>query len=451
MIRCSEIDVFELDPQIKSVPAALAVLRRLGDRPKAVFLRNLFVFGSQLADVFADARAANVTFVTTARSSEWQEHFRRHFSESCRTFSFQRFQQVDYQPLIEKLKTYVPAPNFVKLSADRQLEKLKKSKSQLLIALREVTESRNFDDIIFDEFQSLDNNDVQELFILVGLCTLSRVGVDPARAAEAYERKERAIPFKDALDRLEGIVQPAQAGRLFARHEFYVRNILDSVVSIDQIIDCLRSLLSTFTKYDIPITKHVSRTDAALFRFLLNHGFIRERAERSGSRERGIEVYTTFEIDFQLDGHFWLQYGLYYQRLNESSRALEMFEKSVQAFPGNPFAIHALASERLHQASARIAYDAQTKFLISRAVADLEKLDETGTEYIDHYPLVTLSRHHIHALIQHDRKQEARGYAREYFDRLRMLAKKTSAQEVLDEQARLLTYVTSGEWNDGWR
>lgn len=440
-----DIDVFELSSETKSVSKAINVLARVSNKRKVVYIPNLFVFGGSLADDFPAAREAKVTFVSTARSSEWKEYFERYYSGAS-TYVFQKFSREDHQPLIDRLKSYVPSPAFVKLKPDQQIDKLARSKNQLLIALREATESRNFEDIIIDEFRSLADDDVRELFVIIGLATLARVGIQPAFAAEAYNLIRRNRSFNEALARLEGIVAPVSSGRLLARHEFYVRNILDKVVPIDTIIRLVCSTLSTFTKYSIPITKHVGRPDAALFRFLLNNGFLRERSERGGDKYAGLDVYRNFEISFQLDGHFWLQYGLYYQRLGNVPMAIEMLEKSLQAFPDNPFAIHALASERLIQAGRRPSFDPETRRQIRLAVAELERLHSNPMLSLDQYPLVTLSRHHVPVLLAHKQGEAAIEVAKDYYDRLRQMEKKMSSPEISAAKAQLLKFVTTRTW-----
>jgi hypothetical protein len=52
-------------------------------------------------------------------------------------------------------------------------------------------------------------------------------------------------------------------------------------------------------------------------------------------------VYADFEVDFQLDGHYWLQYGLFLSKIGELDNAHEMMRRSIQAYSNNPFAIHA--------------------------------------------------------------------------------------------------------------
>jgi hypothetical protein len=443
-----DFDLFELSADTKSVSDALNVLARLSDRRKIVYLPNLFVFGVGLEGDLETARRANVRLVSTARSSEWKEHFEKHFLNKATIFKFQRFEQEDYAPLIEKLKTYVPAPKFMKLKYDQQVDRLQRSKSQLLIALREATESKNFEEIIISEFKALADDDVRELFVIVGLATLARVGILPEVAAEAYNATTRARSFDDALVKLEGIVAPGSSGRLIARHEFYVRNILDTTVPVGTTLGLLERTLGTFTKYDIPISKHVGRQDSALFRFLLNHGFIRERAERGGDKYAGLEVYKSFEVPFQLDGHFWLQYGLYYQRLNDLSMALRMLEKSVEAFPGNPFAVHALASQRLFEAGRRPDYDRVTQNLIKSGVEDLERLDAKQELTIDQYPLVTLSRIVVPVLLHHGQAAKAREYATNYFERLKVFERNVRSHEVTEAKMKLLKFLTSGIWEN---
>lgn len=394
-----DYQVFELDPQTKSIAKALHILERLNDRPKLLFLPNLFIFGPRLVDDFDAARRANVTFVSTARSSEWKEYFRKYFDSTAANFSLDRFSEEDYAPIVERLKRFVPATAFIKLKPAQQLDRLARSKKQLLIALREATESKNVDEIILDEFRRLPDDDVRALFIIVGIATLARVGISPESAAEAYAHMGFSRDFASSLASLAGIVAPDSSGRLVARHEFYVRNILDEAVDLDLTFSVMKAMLFTFTKYQIPVTKHVSRPEAALFRFLLNREFVRERDIRGGNKFAGLDIYSEFEIHFQLDGHFWLQYGLYYQRIGDFQNAIDMLDKSIQAYPGNAFAIHARAQERLFQARNRAVYDSETRKLISDAVVDLERLSANPLLEIDQYPLVTLGNLHTIALI----------------------------------------------------
>lgn len=445
-VSSGKFELFEISDDAPSMRDALSILARMNERPKVLYISSLFIFGAALRDDLEFARNANVKIVTTCRSSEWREHFERYFGKSAHLFEFRRFGRSDFDPLIERLRQYVPAPTFTKLPHPEQVKRLAQSKSQLLIALREATESKTFSDLIVDEFSNIENRDAQDLVILVGLATLARVGLDFGTASEAYNRRKRETGFDRAIYILDGIVAKSQSGRLLGRHEFYIRDVLDQAVSLERVFGLLYDLTSTFTKFKIPITRHVNRQNAILFRFLLNHSFVRERAERGGNKMRGIEYYSSFEVPFQLDGHFWLQYGLYYQRIGDSKMAIEMFEKSVEAFPDNPFTVHALASEKLHEAFRLNGNGRDAERLISDAVSSLERLSARDYDYYDHYPVVTLARFYIPILLKMDRMEEARDRANDYFERLKALERRVTSRDISEAKALLLLFLSTGVW-----
>ena len=127
----------------------------------------------------------------------------------------------------------------------------------------------------------------------------------------------------------EGIVSVGTGGRLFARHELYVRHIFENVALIKDIVDVMISILATYTKYRLPVVRNVDRMDALLFKFLLNHNFNADLAKRRGDVDEVEKIYSTFEIAFQLDGHFWLQYGEFLVEKGELEAALGALNKSI--------------------------------------------------------------------------------------------------------------------------
>jgi len=442
------IDVYELSSETASVSKALSVLRRMNGRRKIVFIPNLFVFGGRLVDDLQNARDANVMFVTTARSSEWGDHLSRYFG-GYPSFQFQRFSPKDYEPLVDALNRYVPAPAFRKLGRSKQIEKLAKSKSQLLIALREATSSKNFDEIIVDEFESLPDNDVRALFNIVGAASLARVGIRKEVAAEAYSSTKRTRGFEAAFAALEGIISETANGRLLARHEFYVRKVFDHRVSREDLRGAITSIIDTYLIYEIPVMRHVSRSDGALLRYLLSHKTLREQAEIARDREFGLSIYERYTVPLQLEGHYWLQYGLYEAGLGQTDRAIEKLRRSFDAHPGNPFTTHALASLQLKQAFVRPVYDIVTRRLITDSVKILEKMAAQTDYEFDHYPLVTLAWQHINALVKHEQIDEALKFSKDYFSRLGELDKHVRAREIKEAMTRLLKFMTSGELPDG--
>ncbi|WP_140870074.1 hypothetical protein [Sphingomonas oligophenolica] len=439
--------LYDLSHETKSVTNAFSVLRRVESKRVIVHVGDLFIFGGSLRTDLESLFGQDVLVVGTARSGEWNEHLSRYLDDVAIVHDFQRFVRTDFDPLIKRLVQYVPAPIFRRMTDAQRKAKFASSKSQLLIALREATDSTNFTDTISSEFENLPDDETKRLLVMVGIATIARVGMSEAMAREAYEQSASQRSFDQALSALGGIVADAGGGRLFARHELYVRHILESLTPRDEFFYCMSRILKTFVKYDTPIIKYVNRQDAALFRFLLNHYYIFESTKRFRSETLGIGHYGENEISFQLDGHFWLQYGLFMGRLGKDEVAVELLTKSIRAYPDNIFASHALADIQLKMARSRPVYDAKTKALISDAVTNLLAQDARHETRTDQYPIVTLCNGHIGALLAHGQTGEATELAPSYYDKLTQLEKTVAAPMVTSARQRMLLFASTGEWN----
>lgn len=440
------VDLFELSNDVRSAKRAFSLLRKVSNRKTIVYIGDLIIYGDALREDLDALSGRDVLVVSTARSGEWKDRLARYLP-GANTFSFQRFGKRDFDPLIDRLVEYVPSPKFRKMSRPEQHRALSNSNSQLLIALREATESQNFSDIITNEFEQLPDEDTRLLMLIVGIATMARVGISKEAANEAYSFLARSRSYGAALDALEGIVAPAENRRLYARHELYVRHIIENVASFEGFSAVIKSILRTYLKYDIPIVRSVNRLDSQLFRFLLNHDFIFQHASRHGDRELGRLIYSEFELAFQLDGHFWLQYGLYLAEIGDLNGSMEMLRRSVQAYPDNPYVINALADVQLQIARGRPVYDTVTRNLIDEAVRSL-KLQDAARVESDVYPIVTLANGHLAALITHGETKLAKTAAAQYFERLQQLDKTVSAPAVQSTKDKILRYVTLDEWND---
>ena len=437
--------IYEIKGDVKSLRSSLELIARIHESDHAiVYIGDAFIYGDALGEDTLALPRGRITIITSARSNEWRYHIERYVGDFTTSFEFQRFVRSDYSALIAKLLEYVPSPKFLKMKPHERIQKLTASKEQLLIALKETTASDKFTKVITDEYQRLPDGDTKTLFLIVGLSTISRTGITRVAAREAYNRLRMELSFEGALRQLEGIVSENSAGRLVARHELYVRHILENVASFTSIVDAEVEILRTYTKYAVPIVKNVQRMDGLLFKFLLNHNFIGDLARRRNEVEEGLRIFESFEIEFQLDGHFWLQYGQYLVMFGELEPALSALEKSIDAYPENAFAVHALADLRLRVAYNRNIYDATTIALIGDAVGALEGLHTAQGVETDFYPIVTLADWHIAALIKHGQDKSALSSARRYFKLIETM-RRTDTQ-IDRARERLAHYITHGTW-----
>lgn len=446
-----DLVVYDFHSDIKSLRAALNLLERLHpDQHVVAHIGDAFLYGDSLAEDVTSFAQGKITVVSGARTGEWNEHLARHLGDLCTPLAYQRFTRGDFDPLIYRLVKYVPAPRFKQLSHTDRIERMKRSNSQLLIALREATESDTFAEVITREYEGLSSDAARAVVILVGIATVARVGLGVAAAREAFSRLLPKSSFDDTLHALEGIVSK-QNGRLIARHEVYVRHLIENVASFDLLSRVVVELLSTYTKYDAPIVRSVNREDMLLFKFVINHNFLKETFAKKGRTADGLNVYKNFEVSFQLDGHYWLQYGQYLKEIGRYEDSLTMLKRSVAAYRNNLYAFHALAEVELIVAGRRSSYDNITTGLIDDGVSILLQQDVASDITSDQYPVVTLSYEHVGALVSHGQHDQARKAATQYFERIQQLEKRSSATSLARAKERLFHYITFGEWNKGPR
>jgi len=192
------------------------------------------------------------------------------------------FQQIFFEGFRPAYRPAWEVCSIAEVHADAQLEARGRSKSQLLIALHEVTESEYFGETISHEFTTLPDTETRFLCLIAGIATIARVGLSLDMAREALSSRLGSRSLASALNALAGIVESNADGRLFARHEMYVRHIVTTVIDFPEFSQAICALLRVFCQYEIPVIRRVNKRDAALFRLILNHDLFTRMQERTG-------------------------------------------------------------------------------------------------------------------------------------------------------------------------
>lgn len=441
------VDLIEISMDVVSLSKTIRAARKFSNKEFTIFfVPDLYPFGGAMKSDIQQITPGEALIVTTSRESEWHGNFKRHLGGLGLVHEFKRFSTADEPELINRLVRYVPSPAFAKLTFEQKLSRLRASRRQLLIALREVTESSRFDEIMRDEYVKLNDFAKKTLFGIAAVSSLARTGIRREMAYSTFQIPAINGSFEEAFEGLAGLVFTDKHDRLSVRHDVYGRYILEEVMPFVDVIDAVTRILTQFTKYKVPIIRSVPRLDAALFKFLLNHNFIYELAQVHGVKEDGLKIYQLFEIPFQIDGHFWLQYGLYYDALGRLGEAESMLRKSIQAYPENAFAEHALARLRLRIAARGETNDLEADRLIGEAVSSLNALDVRDPTVMDEYPVVTLSIFHLDALLKRGKEDEAKVHARDYLSRLKYMERRTTGESVKGAIEQLTIFLTTGDW-----
>ena len=121
-----------------------------------------------------------MTFVVSERLNEWSAATERHPLTPDTDYELRGMSNEEAASLLDKLGSAGELGALAALSRDEQLRRLvDRAGRQLLVGLREVTEGRDFDDIIEDELISIPRDSARRAYVSV--CTLFQFGI-PIRA-----------------------------------------------------------------------------------------------------------------------------------------------------------------------------------------------------------------------------------------------------------------------------
>ncbi len=412
--------IFEYKESSGTIREAFLALRKfLNGEDCFVLVEDLHVYADEISDIASNDQFSFVKFISSARLSDWNSRIALQFPRNVMEVVLNRFTDADVDEIISKVLEYVPVPAFARLTSLERRARFQKSKKQLLIALKEATESRGFTEIIDDEFARVTSADARALFYLVGVATVARAGMLQSAVESIFSSKSRPIPFKDVVNgQLSGMVDVANSGRLVARHEIYARHVMDHA-EFGEVVEALREILDYFSRFETPVIRHVSKLDGQIFKYVLNNKFIFDFFEAHRKGDKAPDFYEEFALRFQLDGHFWLQYGLLLRRLGKQDEAFDKLQKSIQAYPENHLVHHAFAQQKLIAVGSRGRHDEFARRLIGEAVGYLLERHFHGVQKhlgrLDEYPIVTLSHYHIDTLVRLKRLDDAAQQAKRYF------------------------------------
>lgn len=243
--------------------------------------------------------------------------------------------------LLGKLRGMTPAERFREFKV--------RSGQQILVAMREATTGRRFDEILVDEFSGLPTLVAKRLYLCTALAADAgyRIRKDeligcsddsPAASMYALERSLRDI-----------VIQTGSSGDLLLlRHRRIAEFMVDEGAPRALLADAYVALLSVLAGEVTSADRH-SRT-FLFYRELINHSSIFSRFSRSIGDARAI--YQSLAPKLSRDPQFWLQYG----SLELEGDSLELAENYLQQAksldPKNRHTQTAIGHLRLRQALA---------------------------------------------------------------------------------------------------
>lgn len=448
---------FAVESRVRVVSLNESTKERLGDiisylgissngARSFLLINDLVLFSDDVSNIENLLRENRVQILGQCRSRDWEGRLSRNAPKNTILFEMPPLQEADFARLRDGIVEHAVAPRFRTIDDRAKLDFLKKSKRQLLVLMKEATQQRTFEAIIEDEFKSVQGDAARAAFCVVGLATLAKNYLTSGEVQVMLTHINPSFEAAVALSQLEGIVINSAKG-LVGRHEIYVRHIFDQMIEAQQLKDSIVGALRFFVPFGQPVISKLGRQRGNFFKFLLNSDWLYDTFGKKKSLVMAERVYSSVELEYQQDGHYWLQRGLFYRRDRKHSVARDHLDKSVGAYPGNTYARHALAQQKLIGAALEPRGGASFDRDMREAVAELNlQAEQRGVS--DEYALVTLARFHPEVFVQRNDMEAAKGVAREYFERLSALSKALPRPErsVSDALATCLKLATTGEW-----
>ncbi|MDW2177962.1 SIR2 family protein [Vibrio sp. 1637] len=434
-------DIFEL----------ITELDYRNEKPYYLFIDRINHSAFEVAKLLKSARSHKAIFVTSENPKIWHTRVKSHLEDFVTdSTDISEIESSDADVILDKLKTYGNWTRLQKMPhRKRRLELLKKSKKQLLIGLLETTSGEGYQKIIQKDYRAIECNSEKALLILAGLATTQGVAASEVSLTRAMSYMGLNPNIYFVASTMDGIVQ-YKNGSVTTRHRVYMENLFKFYVAKEDLYEAICAYVDAFSVYHFPIVKHISTSEFAIYKYLVNAKALKKLFK--DDRKRILSVYEKFEKQFENEGLFLMQYGLALRSFGENEEAYEKLKIAQQAFPESPHIEHALALQRIILACNE-SDEAIAMALFSEAEEVLTRLDSSNISPesggTDRYPIITLSEGHVKVLVNLGNISQAKVVARSYYDRIEKNSELKHNARIKKTLGNLMKFSLNGRWLGG--
>ncbi|UJR84201.1 SIR2 family protein [Sandaracinus amylolyticus] len=194
------------------------------------------------------------------------------------------------------------------LSAQKQVAEFEvRAEKQILVALKEATEGKGFDEIIGSEYSDLESREARIVCLAAALVTAERYPIRRTQLMScSTEEPASALAIIDR--QLRGVVvpHPDDSALLRVRHAVIADHIIRACANGDELKEAYCRVLRVLSQ---DVAPNVTRSSKRfrVYRSLINHQRIHERF--SPRVEYAREIYESIRDSFRNDAQFWHQFG----------------------------------------------------------------------------------------------------------------------------------------------
>lgn len=310
--------------------------------------------------------------------------------------------------------------------AQRVAEFDKRAGKQILVAMREATSGRLFDDIIRDEFTQLPTKESQILYLAVALATdaghrlpledfVGCAALAPADTLDVLEANLRDIVLRTGAD----------SRLLVLRHRTIAEYMVNSGANRGLLKEAYVRILSVLAG-KVQGVKW-SSAQFKLYRTLINHFTISHRFADDSEQAR--EIYDSLAPRLPRDTQFWLQYGSLELHVDHLDLAENYLRQADSLDPNNGYIRNALGHLAYRRGIlARSRAEAEAFYIVAKERLERSMNDASVKEpHCYHITLTQELRWILKWVTEKD--EQAR-----YLERLRRVGRRAIAEYGNDRQ-----------------
>jgi hypothetical protein len=242
----------------------------------------------------------------------------------------------DIAALLEVLERNMLLGKLRAMSPEDRVEVFRtKARKQILVAMREATTGRGFDEIIKDEFKTVEPMDAKLLYLVTAIPSIENFGLSLAQMVTAMHLPPNET-LRFAEDSLGDILvqKEGEAGHFVIRHPIIARFVVEEVAPRELLAQATIGFLRAISTA-LPAPGRARRASRAfgVYRSTINHK--RMQSMFPGKYALVTHIYESVKEFFSDEGHYWLQYGSYELLVGDSLDKAENYINQAAALMPN--------------------------------------------------------------------------------------------------------------------
>ena len=297
-----------LEPTRDLPISAIRFLSKNVDGDILCVLDDFTQYWRSLKELSEDNTLPNVKFLVADRTNAWSRVSNEFEGITKSVIQIRWITRNDANRILEKLEIFGDWSRMIKLSEERRVQEVYENpKKQLLVALKEATTGRGFDDIINSEYLSLASEYERISCIYIALATMHNLQLSKQTFDTLMRRRFGKICVPRDTN-LEGIVIE-EGGGLSLRHRFIADHLVRRVVSRDDLADAIGDIMQAQARLGAPLRETAKAIEHRLFTRITNHEFLLELFRRNPGRM--VSKFDENQVNYRSDFLFWLQLALF--------------------------------------------------------------------------------------------------------------------------------------------